>query len=145
MLTIEDLGVLRDVTVDSGVVTVSVTPTYSGCPALEAIETDVVAAVRAAGFAEVVVRRVLAPAWSTDWMTAEGRHKLSEYGVAPPGPAQPPAGDGSSGPVMLRLSVRCPQCGSPDTAELSKFGSTSCKSLWRCNACREPFDHFKCI
>jgi len=143
VLTIEDLGVLRDVTVDGGVVTVTVTPTYSGCPALETIEHDVAAAVRAAGFAEVAVRRVLAPAWTTDWMTDEGRRKLEAYGVAPP--PERTAGLSSSGPVPVSLSVRCPQCGSRDTRELSRFGSTACKSMWRCTACLEPFDHFKAL
>lgn len=140
VLTIQDLGVLRNVSVDDGTVTVTVTPTYSGCPAMEVIERDVEVAVRAAGFDDVVVRRVLSPAWTTDWMTEEGRRKLADYGIAPPARRTP-----GTGPVLLQLSVRCPQCGSPDTAELSRFGSTACKSLWRCNACREPFDHFKAI
>ena len=148
VLTIEDLGVLREVSVqDDGAVTVTVTPTYSGCPAMETIEHDVEEAVRAAGFADVSVRRVLAPAWTTDWMTDEGREKLAEYGVAPPSRRTPgsPGSPGSSGPVPVSLSVRCPQCGSPDTSELSRFGSTACKALWRCTTCREPFDHFKAI
>jgi ring-1,2-phenylacetyl-CoA epoxidase subunit PaaD len=144
VLTIEDLGVLREVSVaDDGAVTVTVTPTYSGCPAMETIEHDVEEAVRAAGFTDVSVRRVLAPAWTTDWMTDEGRGKLAEYGVAPPSRRTPGGSPGSSGPVPVSLSVRCPQCGSPDTSELSRFGSTACKSLWRCTTCREPFDHFK--
>ena len=138
VLTIADLGVLRDVTTDAeGRVTVVVTPTYSGCPAMEVIERDVADAVRAAGYADVVVRRELAPAWTTAWMTDAGRRKLADHGIAPPSASR---GDG---PVLLALTVRCPQCGSPDTAELSRFGSTSCKALWRCNACREPFDRFK--
>ncbi len=136
VLTIADLGVLRDVVVEGRRVTVTVTPTYSGCPALEVIERDVARAVRDAGFADVVVRRVLAPAWSTDWLSEEGRRKLLEYGIAPPLP---------TGQVSVTLSVRCPQCGSPDTSQLSRFGSTACKSLWRCNSCREPFDHVKAI
>jgi ring-1,2-phenylacetyl-CoA epoxidase subunit PaaD len=138
VLTIEDLGVLRDVTLEAGVVTVTVTPTYSGCPAMEVIEHDVEAAVRAAGFERVVLRRVLAPAWTTDWMSEAGRRKLEEYGVAPP-PQR------AGGPVPVSLSVRCPQCGSADTSELSRFGSTACKSMWRCASCREPFDHFKAL
>jgi ring-1,2-phenylacetyl-CoA epoxidase subunit PaaD len=144
VLTIEDLGVLRDVAVDDvGRVTVTVTPTYSGCPAMEVIERDVESTVRAAGFADVVVRRVLSPAWTTDWMSADGRGKLEAYGIAPPGVAarHRPAG----GPVAVPLSVRCPQCGSLDTVETSRFGSTACKSLWQCRACREPFDHMKAI
>ena len=140
VLTIEDLGVLRDVAVDDdGTVTVTVTPTYSGCPAMEVIERDVATAVRSAGFADVRVRRVLSPAWTTDWMSEAGRAKLRDYGIAPP-----PLHHGR-GPVLVALSVRCPQCGSPDTTEVSRFGSTACKSLWRCNACREPFDHFKAL
>ena len=144
VLTIEDLGVLREVDVDDeGRVTVTVTPTYSGCPAMDVIEHDVTEAVRAAGFARVTVRRVLSPAWTTDWMSAEGRRKLEDYGIAPPGAAS--HHDPVGGPVALTLSVRCPQCGSLDTRETSRFGSTACKSLWRCQACREPFDHFKAI
>jgi ring-1,2-phenylacetyl-CoA epoxidase subunit PaaD len=142
VLTIADLGVLRGVEVDDeGDVTVTVTPTYSGCPAMEVIEHDVAEAVRAAGFDRVTVRRVLSPAWTTDWMSDEGRRKLEDYGIAPPGAAAHHVG----GPVALSLSVRCPQCGSPDTRETSRFGSTACKSLWQCRACREPFDHFKAI
>lgn len=144
VLTIEDLGILREVTVeDSGRVRVRITPTYSGCPAMEAIRSDVLAALASAGYADVVVDLVLSPAWTTDWMSAEGRRKLEEYGIAPPAPG---AVDGLlDGPVPLTLSLRCPQCGSPDTRELSRFGSTACKSLWVCNACKEPFDHFKSI
>jgi ring-1,2-phenylacetyl-CoA epoxidase subunit PaaD len=142
VLTIEDLGILRDVEVDdAGRVRVTITPTYSGCPAMEAIRADVVAALRAAGYHEASVDLVLTPAWSTDWIGEEGRRKLEEYGVAPPVPGR--AGGAMDGPLSLTLSLRCPLCGSPDTRELSRFGSTACKSLWVCNACREPFDHFK--
>jgi ring-1,2-phenylacetyl-CoA epoxidase subunit PaaD len=140
VLTIEDLGVLRSVDVDeSGHVHVTITPTYSGCPAMDTIRTDVVAALRAAGHPDVTVELVLAPAWTTDWMSEAGKEKLLAYGIAPPQPRD------AGGAVALRLSVRCPQCGSPDTRELSRFGSTACKSLWVCEACREPFDHFKAI
>jgi ring-1,2-phenylacetyl-CoA epoxidase subunit PaaD len=141
VLTIGDLGVLRDVTVDEGGrVEVTVTPTYSGCPAMDAIRTDLVSALADAGYRDVAVRTVLAPAWTTDWMTDEGRRKLAEYGIAPPLGRTPP-----SGPVAVSLSVRCPQCGSPETRELSRFGSTACKSLWSCTSCLEPFDHFKTL
>ncbi len=141
VVTIDDLGILRDVTEDDrGRVHVQITPTYSGCPAMETIRTDLVDALEDAGFAEVSVEFVLAPAWTTDWVTAEGRRKLEEYGVAPPAATGP-----ADGPVALTLAVRCPQCGSPDTRESSRFGSTACKSLWVCNACREPFDHFKTL
>ena len=144
VLTIEDLGILRAVDEDADGITVTLTPTYSGCPAMESIRDDVLAAFAAAGRRDVRVEFVLAPAWTTDWMTADGRRKLQEFGIVPPQPRrsrQP----GHSGRVPLTLSVRCPQCGSPDTRELSRFGSTACKSLWVCSACREPFDHFKAI
>ena len=103
---------------------------------------DVEAALRAAGWHDVAVRIVLSPAWTTDWLTAEGRRKLADYGIAPPGPALHRS---VSGPVPVALSVRCPGCGSRDTRELSRFGSTPCKALWSCKACLEPFDSFKAI
>jgi ring-1,2-phenylacetyl-CoA epoxidase subunit PaaD len=132
VVTIADLGILRDVTEDDqGRVHVQITPTYSGCPAMETISDDLVEALTAAGYQHVDVEFVLAPAWTTDWMTEEAKAKLADYGVAPPGL------------VSLALSVRCPQCGSLDTRESSRFGSTACKSLWVCGSCREPFDHFK--
>lgn len=138
MLTLEDLGVLRDVSVDdAGAVDVAITPTYSGCPAMETIRTDLVDVLSQAGYRQVCVEFVLAPAWTTDWMTDAGRDKLAAYGVAPPERRRP------DGPVPLQLSVRCPQCGSLDTRESSRFGSTACKSLWVCRSCREPFDRFK--
>lgn len=144
VLTIADLGVLRDVVVlDDGAVEVVITPTYSGCPAMDTIASDVVDAVRAAGFDDVRVRTVLSPAWTTDWMSDDGRRKLAEYGIAPPT-------NRPSGPVSLTLGRRpptptCPRCGSADVRELSHFGSTACKSLWQCSSCHEPFDHFKAI
>jgi ring-1,2-phenylacetyl-CoA epoxidase subunit PaaD len=142
VLTIDDLGVLRDVVVDdSGHVRVDITPTYSGCPAMDAIRADVEQRLVSGGHHDAEVRLVLSPAWTTDWMSEAGRRKLADYGIAPPsGRAAVPGG---STPIPVSLSVRCPQCGSPDTRELSRFGSTACKSLWRCQACREPFDHFK--
>ncbi len=137
VLTIDDLGVLRDVTVDAGGhVDVEITPTYSGCPAMDAIRDDVTSALADAGYRDVTVRMVLAPAWSTDWMSETGKQKLLAYGIAPPEPT-------STRTVTLQLSVRCPQCGSGATRELSHFGSTACKSLWVCDDCKEPFDHFK--
>lgn len=140
VISIEDLGILREVSVDdTGHVDVTITPTYSGCPAMEAIQADVRAALATAGFDDVTVRLVLSPAWTTDWITDQGRRRLEEYGVAPP------ASRARDGAVPLTLSVRCPQCGSPDTRELSRFGSTACKALWVCSSCREPFDHFKSL
>jgi ring-1,2-phenylacetyl-CoA epoxidase subunit PaaD len=142
VLTIEDLGILRAVDETDDGITVTITPTYSGCPAMDSIRDDVLAAFHDAGRDDVRVDLVLAPAWTTDWMSEAGRRKLLDYGIVPPQPRGP-----GSGPhqVLLQLSLRCPQCGSPDTRELSRFGSTACKSLWACNACREPFDHFKAI
>jgi len=140
VVTIEDLGILRDVAEDDqGRVHVQITPTYSGCPAMETIRHDLVDALSSAGYHQVSVEFVLSPAWTTDWLTDEARAKLEAYGVAPPATR---VGDG---PVALSLSVRCPQCGSLDTRESSRFGSTACKSLWICQACREPFDHFKSL
>ena len=131
VLTIDDLGVLRDVAVDGdGRVEVTITPTYSGCPAMDTIRADVERALHAHGFADAVVRTVLSPAWTTEWMTEEGKRKLAAYGVAPPVPVD---------------LVRCPNCGSADTRLVSQFGSTACKALRACNQCLEPFDHFKCL
>jgi ring-1,2-phenylacetyl-CoA epoxidase subunit PaaD len=139
-VTIEDLGILRDVTEDDqGRVHVTITPTYSGCPAMETIRTDLVDVLTLAGYQHVDVEFVLSPAWTTDDLSDAARAKLEQAGIAPPGPV--PAG----GAVPLSLSVRCPQCGSLDTRESSRFGSTACKSLWVCGSCREPFDHFKAL
>jgi len=140
VLTIADLGVLRDVALDDdGRIEVTITPTYSGCPAMNMIAIEIELALARAGLPDARIRTVLSPAWTTDWMTEEGRRKLREYGIAPP----PPPGSGR-GALFGAAAVACPLCGSSDTKELSAFGSTSCKSLWRCRACREPFDHFKC-
>ena len=145
MLTLADLGVLRDVrTEDDGTVVVLITPTYSGCPAMGVMRADLVHALHRAGFAQVDVRTVLSPAWTTDWISEEGRRKLASAGIAPPGKAaeRPP------GPVPLwlgpsRRTAACPLCGSADTEELSEFGATACKALRRCRSCREPFEHVK--
>ena len=138
VLTIADLGVLREVTVTDDGVEVAITPTYSGCPAMSAIAFDIAVALERAGFVDAHVRTVLSPAWTTDWMSEEGRRKLRDYGIAPPQKV-------SSRRALFGLQqVQCPQCGSDDTELLSEFGSTSCKALWRCKSCREPFDYFKC-
>jgi ring-1,2-phenylacetyl-CoA epoxidase subunit PaaD len=139
VLTIHDLGVLRDVRVEGDHVVVIITPTYSGCPAMDAIRADIEAALRTHEFSDYSVETVLSPAWTTDWMSDNGKQKLLDYGIAPP------SGAAARGVVPVRLSVRCPQCGSPDTGEVSRFGSTACKALWTCNACLEPFDHFKAL
>lgn len=138
VLTIADLGVLRDVTVRDGQVEVAITPTYSGCPAMSVIALEIGLALERAGIGGAQVRTVLSPAWTTAWLTPEGRRKLAAYGVAPP---QEGAGRRA---LFGAESVPCPQCGSVHTERLSEFGSTSCKALWRCTDCREPFDYFKC-
>lgn len=146
MLTIADLGILREVRVLNSRIEVDITPTYSGCPAMEAIRADIEAVLRGHGAGEVAVRIVLAPAWSTDWISERGRHELAEAGIAPPGPATPPQRPAVHGHVALlpvREAVTCPRCGSRSTEELSRFGSTACKSLHRCRSCAEPFEHFK--
>lgn len=141
VVTIGDLGILRDLTVDDrGRVHVRITPTYSGCPAMETIRTGIVEALTVAGFWHVDVEFVLAPAWSTDEISERGRARLRAHGIAPPGASRV-----DDGPVALALSVRCPRCGSPETRELSHFGATACKALWTCRACREPFEHVKAI
>jgi len=142
MLTLADLGVLREVEVtEDGTVVASLTPTYSGCPAMAEMRAEVAARLRDAGYARVEIRTVLDPPWTTDWITPAGRRKLAEHGIAPPGAAP-------RGPITLTLTptrrtVACPRCGSADTEETSHFAATSCKALWRCRACREPFEYVK--
>jgi ring-1,2-phenylacetyl-CoA epoxidase subunit PaaD len=140
VLTLADLGVLRDVREDGGHVTVTITPTYSGCPALDEMRADLRGALLAAGYERVEVRTALSPAWTTDWISEDGRRKLTEHGIAPP--------QHKAGPVTLNLfppsaGVPCPRCGSRRTTELSRFSSTACKALRRCQDCSEPFEHVK--
>jgi ring-1,2-phenylacetyl-CoA epoxidase subunit PaaD len=144
VLTLGQLGIIRDVRLgDEATVVVDITPTYSGCPAIEVIGHDVADAVGSIGL-RADVRVVLSPAWSTDWITAEGRTALSDAGIAPPARVQ-------GGPVSVELGSpraradqpACPQCGSRSVEELARFGSTACKALWRCLSCREPFDYVK--
>ena len=138
MVTLAELGVMRGLRVMApGRVEVELTPTYTGCPALESMAADVERVLHDQGIPDVTVRTVLSPPWTTDAISAEGRRKLAESGIAPPGPR------GAGGPVAVDLAVRCPHCGSTDTKLLSRFSSTACKALRRCEACREPFDHFK--
>ncbi|WP_267241766.1 1,2-phenylacetyl-CoA epoxidase subunit PaaD [Streptomyces sp. PR69] len=138
VLTLEELGVLRGVHLhDTGRVEIQLTPTYTGCPAIETMTADIERILHDRGMADVSVVTVLSPAWSTDDISAEGRRKLAEFGIAPPRPHT------AEGPVPVTLSVRCPHCGSTDTELLSRFSSTACKALRRCTSCREPFDHFK--
>jgi ring-1,2-phenylacetyl-CoA epoxidase subunit PaaD len=138
VLTIADLGVLREVVVRDGHVRVDITPTYSGCPAMNMIAVEIDLALARAGIEGAEIRTVLSPAWTTDWMSEEGRRKLREYGIAPPQP-----GSGRRA-LFGKDVVACPRCGSTATHLLAEFGSTSCKALWRCESCREPFDYFKC-
>jgi ring-1,2-phenylacetyl-CoA epoxidase subunit PaaD len=142
VISLAELGVLRDVRVTGpGRVQVELTPTWTGCPALDTMAADITEVLTAHGMSEVSVRTVLSPAWSTDAISPEGRRKLAEHGVAPP--RTPAARHASGGPVPVDLAVRCPHCGSIDTRLLSRFSSTACKALRRCESCREPFDHFK--
>jgi ring-1,2-phenylacetyl-CoA epoxidase subunit PaaD len=150
MLTVADLGILRDVSEENNQLVVTITPTYSGCPALREIAHDLRYQLTQAGFAEVTVRISLAPAWSSDWITAEGRRKLRAAGIAPPHQAPPHEAPRNPGPVPLTLTlsrrpVACPRCGSADTTQTAAFGATACKALYRCEACREPFEHVKAI
>ena len=150
VVTLEDLGILRDVVVDHGVPVVLLTPTYSGCPATEAIAAQVRNALEACGFGDARVRIVLSPAWTTDWLTEDARRKLRDYGIAPPAcmAAQSvPAGRPTVAPLVrasgITAAPSCPRCGSADVESVSRWGSTPCKALYRCLACREPFDYFK--
>ena len=131
VLSLVDLGVIRDVVWDGDTLVVTVTPTYSGCPATRVINLDIEQALRARGVGKVKLERRLAPPWTTDWLSAAGREKLSAYGIAPP--------------VERGRNVACPRCGSNQTEKISQFGSTPCKAHFRCQDCLEPFDYFKCI
>jgi ring-1,2-phenylacetyl-CoA epoxidase subunit PaaD len=144
VLSIVDLGIIRDVAVSGDNVTVTVTPTYSGCPAMAVIEREIVAALQAQGAARVEVVTSYSPAWTTEWIPAEAREKLRAYGIAPPGPA---AAD-HDGPIAIgrrRPAVRCPGCGSANTQLRSEFGSTACKAIHVCATCNQPFEEFKAI
>jgi ring-1,2-phenylacetyl-CoA epoxidase subunit PaaD len=136
VLSVRELGIVRDVVERDDGVEVVLTPTYSGCPATEVIEQSVRDALAQAGFAPVKVSTRLAPAWTTDWISDEGKRKLREYGIAPPGPVD-------EAPLRFRPRIACPRCNSKRTEQLSAFGATACKSLYRCLDCREPFEHFK--
>ncbi len=143
VLSVRELGIVRDVEVDDeGVVTVTVTPTYSGCPAIRVIEDDIVAAIQASGVAEVKVRTTYAPAWTTDWIAPAAKAKLKAYGIAPP--ARTETGDLVQ-LLRARPAVQCPYCDSYETELRSQFGSTACKSVCWCRACRQPFEEFKAI
>jgi ring-1,2-phenylacetyl-CoA epoxidase subunit PaaD len=133
-VSVIDLGIIREIAEDH----IVITPTYTGCPATLAIEQAVRAALDANGFRHVELRTTLSPPWSTDWISDEGREKLRAYGIAPP----PKGADAAA--LKNAAPAECPRCGSAQTVEISRFGSTPCKALWRCTACGEPFDRFKC-
>jgi len=141
VLTVVDMGVVREVQEKDGVVEVSITPTYSGCPAMNEIESNIRWALEEAGYNRVEVKTIISPPWTTDWMTEEGKQKLLEYGIAPP--------EGSSADKSVLFGeakkVMCPRCKSRNTKMISQFGSTACKALYQCEDCKEPFDYFKCL
>jgi len=141
VLTINDMGIVRTINVEEDLVTISITPTYSGCPAMQTIEKEIKACLKFHGIPHTEVKEVLSPAWTTDWLTEAGREKLREYGIAPPE-------ENSVDKSLLKgepKQVQCPHCGSQQTEMVSQFGSTPCKALYKCHDCLEPFDYFKCI
>jgi len=142
VISVTELGIVREVSARPDALEVVVTPTYSGCPATEAIERSIVEALREAGAGQVRIEMRLAPAWTTDWLAPAAKEKLRRYGIAPPGAA---AAAASAQPVSFVPRVDCPLCGSRNTERLSAFGATACKALYRCRDCREPFEHFKPI
>lgn len=141
VLTLEDLGVLRNVHYENGTWIITITPTYSGCPAMKTMEDDIRKALTKHGLSNFLVETVLTPSWTTDWISEEGRKKLLEYGIAPP---QKPTANKKS---LMGISdnISCPRCKSTNTRMLSQFGSTACKALYVCDDCKEPFDYFKCL
>ena len=142
VLSVVELGIVRDVVADASTLRVRVTPTYSGCPATDVIMRDMREALAEAGIGEVAIDIALAPAWTTDWIAPEGRRKLAAYGIAPPGRVARIDVSGIS-PLRRAMQVTCPRCASSATTLIAQFGSTACKALYRCDACREPFDYFK--
>ncbi len=149
VISLTDLGIIRDVEWQDDTLVVTVTPTYSGCPATSVINLDIEAALRARGIEKLRLERRLSPPWTTDWISAEGREKLRAYGIAPP--VDGTAADGRLAGRVARLAgtsnlvIACPRCGSTKTEKVSQFGSTPCKASYRCTDCLEPFDYFKCI
>lgn len=143
VVSVVELGIVRAVSIDGARVAVTITPTYSGCPAMREIEQDIRNALAAAGIDDVVLETAHHPAWTTDWIGPDAREKLRRYGIAPPGNAPPPEERGLVALARRRASVACPHCGSSNTALQSEFGSTACKAIHVCNACGEPFDEFK--
>ncbi len=135
VLTITDLGIVRDVEIVDDTIQISITPTYTGCPAMDMIAMNIRLALLENGYQNIIIKNVISPAWTTDWMTESGKQKLLEYGIAPP--------KGNAGDIP-KDGVECPQCKSTNTLLISEFGSTACKALYKCEDCKEPFDYFKC-
>jgi ring-1,2-phenylacetyl-CoA epoxidase subunit PaaD len=142
VISVVELGIVRDVAIQNDAVTITITPTYSGCPAMREIEADIRTALQERGVPDVHVKLVLSPAWTTDWIGPEAREKLRAYGIAPPARAEP---QGLITLTRARVAVQCPFCGSNDTRLQSEFGSTACKAIHVCNSCRQPFDEFKAL
>ena len=140
VLTIYDLGIVRDIKINGDAIEVVITPTYSGCPAMDMITMNIKLALAEKGYQKVKVSSVLSPAWTTDWMSEEGKRKLKEYGIAPPHPRQQVCDD----KLFADETVQCPHCNGWHTHRVSEFGSTACKALYQCDECKEPFDYFKC-
>lgn len=138
VLSVTDLGIIRDIKLRGGAIEIFITPTYSGCPAMDVIAVNIRMALLEAGFKEIKITQQLSPAWTTDWMSEQGKEKLKSYGIAPP------VGKSFDKNYLEKLKVECPQCRSLDTRLISQFGSTACKALYQCNDCLEPFDYFKC-
>jgi ring-1,2-phenylacetyl-CoA epoxidase subunit PaaD len=137
VITIEDLGILRDITIEGNLVTVKITPTYNGCPAMKTIEHDIIETLKSEGITKIKVELVYSPAWTTDWLTDAAKERLRIYGISPP----ENTADFNS---LVKKNVHCPRCNSGNTILVSQFGSTACKALYKCEDCLEPFDHFKC-
>jgi ring-1,2-phenylacetyl-CoA epoxidase subunit PaaD len=141
VLSIVDMGIVRDLKIDDRTVTVTITPTYSGCPAMDMITASIRMELLARGFTKVTVLNSISPAWTTDWMTEKGKQQLKQYGIAPPNPRQQVCNDKL---FAAAEAVQCPHCESWHTHRISEFGSTACKALYQCDDCKEPFDYFKC-
>ncbi|MGB3007190.1 MAG: 1,2-phenylacetyl-CoA epoxidase subunit PaaD [Chitinophagaceae bacterium] len=141
VLSIVDLGIVRDIQLNNDELEVTITPTYTGCPAMDMIATAIRIELTTLGFKKINIIHSISPAWTTDWMSEEGKRKLKEYGIAPPNPKQQACNDKLFAEAE---AVQCPQCNSYHTHRISEFGSTACKALYQCNDCKEPFDYFKC-
>jgi ring-1,2-phenylacetyl-CoA epoxidase subunit PaaD len=141
VLSVIDLGIVRDIQFNDDKTEVTITPTYSGCPAMDVISMNIKMVLLSYGYKNIIIKQVLSPAWTTDWMSEEGKQKLKEYGIAPPNPRQQVCNNDLFAPDE---AVQCPHCNSYHTHRISEFGSTACKSLYQCDDCKEPFDYFKC-